>query len=140
MRTEVRILSKFHPPPRDHLGLGWRLLVYLSLWALVALAFQLFLQPESAGASTASPLQQRIAWVHLTPVMAVLGLQQLLASLGHFPGWVSLVIAGAFLLLAILTLTRVRRAPFITLILLQALLLAAAAVSFIRHPYPPGGG
>lgn len=143
MDKAVRIFSQFGVIPEPSFArvrLTIRLAVYFSVWVLVAVAFQVFLQPEGPTESSFSPLQQRLIWPLYTPLMAVIGLAQAATWPKHWPDWAPWVVVIGLAIHGVVTLTRSRRSTFLIFTGVQVLVLTVAVVYFVRQSYLPTGG
>jgi hypothetical protein len=127
-----------HPNAGRRICFRIRLLIYLGVWLLAALAIQLMLRPEGLIESDLTPLQQRFLWPLYIPVMVALGLAQAF-TWPDFPGaGVSLIAGGALAVHAAVALTRVRRGSFLVLTCVQGVFLVAV-VYFVRQSELPSG-
>jgi hypothetical protein len=119
---------------------GTRLLIYIAMWLLAALAFQLVLQPDGLTETDLSPIQQRVRWPLYTPIMAAVGLAQAF-TWPDFPGSTAFWVAVAcFAVHAAVALTRSHYIAFIALSLAQAFLFVIAVIFFFRHTQLPTAG
>ena len=126
--------------PAQRVSLRKRLLIYLAVWALSALAFQVFLQPMGLTETDLTPTEQRIRWPLYTPLMALVGLAQSFtwpASPGAFAG---LGAFACFAVHAVVALSRTRCGSLAGLFCIQTLLLAVAVIYYVRHSHLPTGG
>jgi len=117
-----------------------RLLIYIAVWLLAVLAFEVFLQPEGLTETDLTPFQQRIRLPLYTPLMAVLGLAQSVTWPAIPTPFDLCGAAACFGLHAIAALTRSRRSSLIAFTCVQALLLTASVVYYVRLCRLPSGG
>lgn len=116
-----------------------RLVIYLAIWFVTALAFEIFLQPEGLTETDLTPFQQRIRMPIYVPLMTVVGLAQSV-TWPTFPGTSALDVAAACLALhAVVALSLAHRGSFLALATVQALLLTVAIVYFVRQSHLPSG-
>jgi uncharacterized membrane protein len=124
----------------QRVSLRKRLLIYLAVWALSGLAFQVFLQPMGLTETHLTPTEQRVRWPIYTPLMALVGLAQSFtwpASPGTSAGFAAF---ACFAVHAVVALTRTRWSSVAGLFCIQTLLLAVAVIYFVRHSQLPTGG
>lgn len=112
-----------------------RLLVYLAVWLLAALAIQVFLQPEGLTVTFLTPSQQRVEWLLFTPFMVYWGLEHHF-SLPQYSFWLFVAIVIAH---GIQTLRCTQFLAFAVLIGLQVVTVASAVVFFIQRWRLPVG-
>jgi hypothetical protein len=116
-----------------------RLVTYLAIWLVAALAFEILLQPEGLTETDLTPFQQRIRMPVYVPLMAVIGLAQSV-TWPTFPDSSALDVAAACLVLhAVVALSLARRGSFLALATIQTLLLTIAVIYFIHHSHLPSG-
>jgi hypothetical protein len=120
-----------------------RLLIYLAVWLLAALALEVFLQPLGLTETDATPLEQRLWWPLYTPLMVFLGLAMFLQVLpwpSGMAGGAALVALIYFAAQAYFALTPRRPAVVLGLSCLQALALSAGVLYWVRYSQLPTGG
>jgi hypothetical protein len=116
-----------------------RLLIYLAVWLLAALAFEALLRPQGFTETHLTPLQQRLQWLFATPLMVFFGLAQALLTPRDIPQSFFWLCVTVFLAHAIMVLRRTQLPMFATLIGLQALTLAGGVAYFIHFSRLPDG-
>lgn len=116
-----------------------RIAVYLGLWLLAVIAFEIWLTPEGMTETHLTEAQQRIQWPLYTPLMVVVGIVEPFSPSGDLTsngGWIAVV----FLVHAVVMLTSKRLPVFAGLACVQLALLAIGVVNFIRLSQLPSGG
>ena len=122
-----------------HITVRWRLSGYGAVWLLAALAIQLFLKPEGLTETNLYEAQQRALWLLYTPVMASIGLADVLERVSRLADWAPLIIVICFVLHALVTLTRSRARSFAIMLLIQIVFLSLAITNFIQLSRLPAG-
>lgn len=122
-----------------HVRFRRRLFIYIALWLLAALAFQVFLRPLGLTETDLTPIQQRIRWPLYTPLMAVIGLAQAGTWPANPQAIAGIAAAAVFVLHAVSMLTRARPRSLIALAAAHALLLALAVIYYVRWSQLPSG-
>ena len=130
----------------SHIGVRQRVIAYLVLWLIAAIAIQIFLKPEGLTETDLSPFQQRIRWPIYTPLMIALGLGRVitlpLLPLLHWSNemltfWIAFV---GLAVIGIITLTRRSRQVFVDMLCVNAVLLAISVFFFLQIAAIPSGG
>ena len=130
----------------SHIGVRQRVIAYLVLWLIAAIAIQIFLKPEGLTETDLSPFQQRIRWPIYTPLMIALGLGRVitlpLLPLLHWSNemltfWIAFV---GLAVIGIITLTRRSRQVFVVMLCVNAVLLAISVFFFLQIAAIPSGG
>ena len=112
----------------------------LSGWILAAVAFQIFLQPLGLTETSLTPLQQRMQWPLLTPIMVIVGLAQASTWPAAPHAFVGISVAVGIVFHAIAALTISRLKSFIVLMFVQMGFLTVAVICFVRWSQTPSGG
>jgi hypothetical protein len=124
-----------HDAPRRSLHVETRLAIYLAVWILAVLAFELFLRVEGRTENFLSPAEQRLRWPLFTPVMVIFGVMHSVSSRGEMSQAFFWLVGALFLAHAILTLRCTRPNVFAVLIGLQAVTVAFGVAHFIHFSW-----
>jgi hypothetical protein len=125
--------------PKNRIRFRTRLLGYLAVWLLAALAFEAFLRPQGFTETHLTPLQQRLQWPLATPLMVFFGLAQALTIPRDIPQSFFWLCVTVFLAHAIMVLRCTQFPMFATLMGLQALTLAVGVAYFVHFSRLPDG-
>ena len=138
--NEAVIRTK-HSDTASRCGVRFRMrfLIYLAVWLLAAVAFEIFLRPEGLTETHLTPLQQRLLWPLYTPLLVFFGLAQAVSTPRDIPQSFFWVVVALLVAHAALTLSRNRPIVFAALIGVQALTLAVAVTCFIHFSRLPHG-
>lgn len=117
-----------------------RIFSYFAGWVLVALAFQVFLQPLGLTETALTPIQQRMLWPLWAPVMVIVGLAQAATWPASPQAVVGISVAVGMVFHAFAALTISHFKAFIVLMLAQMGFLTIAVIYFVRWSQLPSGG
>ncbi len=117
-----------------------RLLVFIGLWLLAGVAFEVFLQPEGLTETAETETHQRLMWPLVAPLMVAIGLAED-TDWSAFPtGGAMLASVGCLGLQALCTLLCKNWRLLLVAGFVQTLLLASGVVGLIHLSGLPSGG
>ena len=130
-------VTRYDSAPESCVSFRTRFLAYFVVWFLAILALEVFLEPEGHAQTDLTVIQQRLRWPLQAPVAALIGLAHAFSWAGGVSGLLAFVCIAT---LGIAALAYGRRASFVVLISLNALMLFIAIIYYIRWSRLPSGG